>query len=96
MLKRLFWLAAIFGVIIWKWPDIKRLITACIGDLPTPGRSRTAPSRTFAAEQTMYVTPFGGSYHRRDCLWVADGAETIPLDEARRRYKPCKRCKPPV
>lgn len=37
----------------------------------------------------------GKKYHRADCRSLRSGSKPLPLNEARKRYEPCKLCKPP-
>lgn len=47
------------------------------------------------ATQLVYITPSGGKYHTRSCVYLSDDAIPIALDDARRGgYQPCSRCQP--
>lgn len=48
-----------------------------------------------AAAELVYVTPTGKKYHRANCQHVGKTARAIPLQEAKAKYQPCSRCKPP-
>ena len=41
------------------------------------------------SDETVYVTKSGRKYHLESCRW---GNISIPLSEAKNRYKPCRRC----
>jgi len=54
------------------------------------------PTRSGTTDATkVYVTMTGRHYHRADCAYVRKQAIAITLGEARKRYRPCPRCKPP-
>ncbi|HMQ17110.1 MAG TPA: thermonuclease family protein, partial [Phycisphaerae bacterium] len=44
---------------------------------------------------TVYVTPNGKRYHLAGCSFLSETARPVPLAEARGKYGPCQRCKPP-
>jgi endonuclease YncB( thermonuclease family) len=62
-------------------------------------RSKRPPTATQPAPRTnvklVYVTPKGERYHLPDCPALRGGGRAISLEEARKRYSPCSRCKPP-
>ncbi|MBW7904183.1 MAG: thermonuclease family protein [Phycisphaerae bacterium] len=64
-----------------------------------PTKAAAAPQRppqeASDAGLTVYVTPNGQRYHRAGCSFLSETARPIPLAEARGKYGPCKRCKPP-
>jgi len=43
----------------------------------------------------VYVTAAGTKYHRASCSHLRGGKIPLPLSEARKRYTPCRICKPP-
>lgn len=61
------------------------------------------PKRTSASSQPstrthvklVYVTRSGEKYHLPDCPALRGSGRAIPIEEARKRYTPCSRCKPP-
>jgi hypothetical protein len=68
------------------------------GDPPAIGAA-AAPQRSAkeAANSglTVYVTPNGKRYHLAGCSFLSETARPVPLAEARGKYGPCQRCKPP-
>jgi hypothetical protein len=76
-----------------------------------PAKSGTSSERDAATEQKLeadgegessadeaeavYVTPSGKRYHRAGCSSLSNSARKLSLKEARAKYTPCKRCKPP-
>ena len=45
--------------------------------------------------ETVYVTRTGKKYHRGSCRYLKKSKIKITLSEAKKRYQPCKVCKPP-
>jgi len=43
----------------------------------------------------VYVTRTGKCYHRGSCSYLRKSKIPIKLSEARKRYRPCSRCRPP-
>ncbi|MFH1905357.1 MAG: hypothetical protein ABIK53_07555 [bacterium] len=43
----------------------------------------------------VYVTRTGKCYHRDSCSYLRKSKIPMKLSEARKLYRPCKRCKPP-
>jgi endonuclease YncB( thermonuclease family) len=43
----------------------------------------------------VFVTANGTKYHRAGCRFLGKSAIAMPLSEARKRYQPCRACKPP-
>ncbi len=48
-----------------------------------------------AGSDTVYVTRTGSKYHRVDCPHARASGQPMALAEARKKYQPCGRCKPP-
>ena len=44
----------------------------------------------------VYVTRTGKCYHRGSCSYLRKSKIPMRLSEARKRYRPCSRCKPPL
>jgi len=44
--------------------------------------------------ETVYVTKTGTKYHRADCRHLSKSKIPISLEDAKKRYSPCKDCKP--
>lgn len=64
---------------------------AASGDRPAASASQP----TGDASGQVYVTRSGKKYHRADCVYAKNGATAISLEQARKSYEPCSRCKPP-
>lgn len=63
---------------------------------PAPQAEERSTADGAGDDTTVYVTPRGRKYHRRDCQHVRSGATAMSLEEAKKRgYAPCSRCKPP-
>ena len=63
---------------------------------PAPQADERSTADGAGDETTVYVTPRGRKYHRRDCQHVRSGATAMSVEEAKKRgYTPCSRCKPP-
>lgn len=45
---------------------------------------------------TVFVTRTGAKYHRDGCRYLSRSRIPMSLNEAARRFEPCKVCKPPV
>jgi len=63
-----------------------------------PAPSVQAPSETPQPESnqvTVYVTRTGAKYHRAGCSYLSKSSIPIALKEAKVRYGPCSRCRPP-
>jgi hypothetical protein len=48
------------------------------------------------AEFTVYVTKSGTKYHRSGCSYLRSGGSPVSLKDAKSRYGPCSRCRPPT
>ena len=46
-------------------------------------------------EITVYATRTGECYHRSTCGYLRASKIPMTLGEAKRRYRPCSRCRPP-
>lgn len=44
---------------------------------------------------TVYVAKSGKKYHRSGCQHLGKSKIPMPLSQAKQKYSPCKRCKPP-
>jgi hypothetical protein len=67
----------------WDWRNGQRIPTALPAELESIRDS----------DETVWITPSGEKYHRRDCRFVGDGAIEMPLSRAT-AYEPCQVCKP--
>ena len=62
---------------------------------PEAADAETAADGKADAEDTVYITSSGTKFHRPDCRYAKDGAETLTRAEAEARgYAPCGTCKP--
>ena len=60
------------------------------------GEEKTQPVPESADETTVYITPHGKKYHRKDCYHLRKNRIPLSLKEAKARgYQPCSHCKPP-
>lgn len=57
--------------------------------------AKASPAGEPANSDTVYVTRTGSKYHRADCPHARASGTPVPLAEARKKYQPCGRCKPP-
>ncbi len=60
----------------------------------TAAPSTGAPGAGAADDGTVYVTRSGTKYHRANCRHARD-AQPLALEQARKKYEPCRVCKPP-
>jgi micrococcal nuclease len=62
------------------------------------GGSATAraevPEADNAPADPVFIASGSAKYHRSDCRFVAKGATSIPVAEAKRKYRPCSECRP--
>jgi competence protein ComEC len=61
------------------------------GEVKAPAPEETKPA---AAELVVYVTDTGHKYHREKCRYLKQSSNKITLSEAKKKYTPCKVCKP--
>jgi micrococcal nuclease len=54
------------------------------------------PAPSGGSDPVVYVTPAGGSYHAAGCASLKGSTTALRLSEAARRYRPCRRCRPPA
>ncbi len=47
-----------------------------------------------AADDIVYITKYGKSYHRKDCPHLTDTQRPMRRDDLKNNYTPCKTCKP--
>ena len=62
---------------------------------PSKGPSTIQPKSTNKATDTVFATRTGSKYHRSGCRFLSKSQIPYSLEEAKRRYSPCKVCKPP-
>lgn len=48
------------------------------------------------ADPIVYVTKTGSKYHRQSCSFLRKSSIPIKLSEAKAKYGPCSRCRPPT
>jgi endonuclease YncB( thermonuclease family) len=68
------------------------------GAVPIAGTRRaTASAASLVAPggTIVFVTANGTKYHRAGCRFLGKNAIAMSLSEARKRYQPCRACKPP-
>jgi hypothetical protein len=44
--------------------------------------------------KAVYLTETGGKYHRAGCRFLAGSARAMAVDQAKKKYQPCRVCKP--
>lgn len=60
-----------------------------------PAATQQHPENTNDTLDVVYISPGGSRFHREFCKYAkADGALTIPREEAAKHYTPCKLCNP--
>ena len=59
------------------------------------GKSSTSGGESQPGSVTVYVTRTGAKYHRAGCRYLSKSQIRMPLEEAKKRYAPCKVCNPP-
>lgn len=63
---------------------------------PQPTAPPVQPVVQTVADRTIvYVTPSGKKYHTANCRSLRSTRTPITLEEARKKYEPCKQCNPP-
>jgi endonuclease YncB( thermonuclease family) len=68
-------------------------VTKPVADPTQPPVTTTQPA---AADVTVYITPSGKKYHRRECHFAGSDPFALTVAEAKRRgYEPCSHCNPP-
>lgn len=67
-----------------------------LAPLPSAAGAAPAVGEAGSDELIVYVTKSGKKYHREGCSYLTDSARPIALREARTRYSPCSKCKPPT
>ena len=55
----------------------------------------TSPPPSGSDDPTVYVTRTGSKYHLGSCSYLKKSKIAKSLSEARQRYSPCSRCRPP-
>ena len=53
---------------------------------------RNAESDNDDLEEIVYVTNTGSCYHKENCGYLHSSKISIPLSEAKEKYRPCSRC----
>ena len=62
----------------------------------SPSSDNTSPApEPDKNDLIVYVTRTGECYHRGSCGYLRSSKIPMKLSEARRRYRPCSRCRPP-
>jgi len=62
---------------------------------PPVAEQQTKPPSPDSADVTVYVTRTGSKYHQAGCSYLSKSQIPIKLSEAKARYGPCSRCRPP-
>lgn len=60
-----------------------------------PSSSAKVLSSVNGNDPIVYVTRTGKCYHRGSCSYLRKSKIPIRLSKARKRYRPCSRCRPP-
>lgn len=53
-------------------------------------------AQALAPDTKVYVTKTGAKYHRDGCRYLRSSKIEMALSEAKRRFDPCKVCRPPT
>ncbi len=61
----------------------------------SPAGEVSAVTSRSDSETQVYVTHTGKKYHREECISLRHSKIPISLSEARERYEPCRKCRPP-
>jgi endonuclease YncB( thermonuclease family) len=78
--------------------DAEKGVWSAVGPSPRAKPApKVQPKAKRAAQEgvTVYVTRTGAKYHRGTCSYLRKSRIAMKLDEAKRRYSPCSRCRPP-
>lgn len=60
-----------------------------------PAATTPTPKAEPESDVTVFVTRTGSKYHRGSCSYLRKSRTPMKLSEARGRYGPCSRCRPP-
>lgn len=61
----------------------------------TPMVTPSVPLSSTSDNNSVYVTPTGNKFHRKDCRYTKDKkCIELPIEQAQIKYEPCKICKP--
>jgi competence protein ComEC len=52
-------------------------------------------TKTNESDPIVYVTRTGECYHRGSCGYLRKSKIPMKLSEAKKRYRPCSKCRPP-
>jgi endonuclease YncB( thermonuclease family) len=81
---------------IWG-PGLKPLtpeqLTESAPDTPE-SEPESTPKPKATISSTVYITPYGKKYHRKDCPHLTDAARPTTRQQCTDTHKPCKTCKP--
>ena len=69
--------------------EFRRSLKLAAKPKPTPNAGPNRPDT-----QTVFVTRTGSKYHREGCRHLSRSKRPISLNDASRRYSPCKVCRP--
>ena len=67
---------------------------SCLMNSDDPHRPTPEEALADANEPIVYIGNYGNTYHKETCTLMKLDRYPIELDEAKRFYKPCKRCEP--
>jgi endonuclease YncB( thermonuclease family) len=72
-----------------------RIPLAAASKRVTDGSAQGAPSKPVSDSMIVYVTKSGSKYHLEGCGHLRNSRIPTKLGEARKKYEPCKTCRPP-
>lgn len=72
-----------------------RTTTPAAPRAPPVAEQQTKPTPPDSADVTVYVTRTGSKYHQSGCSYLSKSQIPMKLSEAKARYGPCSRCRPP-
>ncbi len=76
-------------------PSLPRAFNALQTSPAVIDQSTGQPGAPDRKESTVYATRTGTKYHRGHCGYLRSSRIPMPLSEAKKRYGPCGRCRPP-
>lgn len=80
---------------VWARPDKPTSRPRQVEQGRPPRPSPTSQPAAGTNVKIVYVTPKGQKYHLPGCSTLRGAGQPISLEEARKKYRPCSRCKPP-
>lgn len=88
----------LFGTTVFRTDIDGTIVISSDGNnisVPTSKQFTDTTETNFITDETVYITRTGNTYHRAGCGYLGSSKISLPLSEAREKYKPCSRCNPP-